>query len=75
MNTVWSEKVQGIKTLYLTRQLRFDDLFFPQYEKLFDLDKNGPLKILEIGCDPGALAQKKLWDTSVTITMVIRGNK
>ena len=49
MNTVWSEKVQGIKTLYLTRQLRFDDLFFPQYEKLFDLDKNAPLKILEIG--------------------------
>ena len=57
MNTIWSEKVQGIKTLYLTRQLRFDDLFFPQYEKLFGLDKNAPLKILEVGCGPGALAQ------------------
>lgn len=57
MNTIWSENVQGIKTLYLTRQLRFDDLFYSQYEKLFDLDKNAPLKILEIGCGPGALAQ------------------
>lgn len=57
MNTVWSEKVQGIKTLYLTRQLRFDDLFYSQYEKLFGLDKNASLKILEIGCGPGALAQ------------------
>ena len=73
MNTVWSEKVQGIKTLYLTRQLRFDDLFFPQYEKLFDLDKNAPLKILEIGCGPGALAQAlHRWYPNAQITAVDR---
>ena len=73
MNTIWSEKVQGIKTLYLTRQLRFDDLFFPQYEKLFGLDKNTPLKILEIGCGPGALAQAlHRWYPNAQITAVDR---
>jgi len=73
MNTVWSEKVQGIKTLYLTRQFRFDDLFFSQYEKLFDLDKNAPLKILEIGCGPGALAQAlHRWYPNAQITAVDR---
>ena len=73
MNTVWSEKVQGIKTLYLTRQLRFDDLFFPQYEKLFGLDKNAPLKILEVGCGPGALAQAlHRWYPNAQITAIDR---
>lgn len=73
MNTVWSEKVQGIKTLYLTRQLRFDDLFFSQYEKLFGLDKNAPLKILEIGCGPGALAQAlHRWYPNAQITAIDR---
>ena len=73
MNTVWSENVQGIKTLYLTRQLRFDDLFFPQYEKLFDLNKNAPLKILEIGCGPGALAQAlHRWYPNAQITAIDR---
>ena len=57
MNTVWSDNVQGIKTLYLSRKLRFDDIFFAQYEKVFDLDKDKELKILEIGCGPGALAE------------------
>ncbi len=73
MNTVWSEKVQGIKTLYLTRQLRFDDLFFAQYEKLFGLDKNATLKILEIGCGPGALAQAlHRWYPNAQITAIDR---
>lgn len=56
MNNIWSENIQGIKTLYLSRKLRFDDFFFEQYEKLFSLDKSQTLKILEIGCGPGALA-------------------
>lgn len=56
MNTIWSENIQGIKTLYLSRKLRFDDFFFEQYEKLFSLDKSRKLRILEIGCGPGALA-------------------
>lgn len=31
MNTVWSKYVQGAGTLYYTRKLRFDDMFFEQY--------------------------------------------
>ena len=57
MNTIWSEHVQGIKTLYLSRKLRFDDMFFEQYQRIFGIDKDKKLKILEIGCGPGALAE------------------
>lgn len=57
MNRIWSEKIQGIQTLHLSRELRFDDVFFPQYEKIFGFDKRKKLKILEIGCGPGALAK------------------
>lgn len=56
MNTLWSKYVQGTKTLYYSRKLRFHDLFSEQYRRLFDLDINKELKILEIGCGPGALA-------------------
>ena len=31
MNSIWSDNVQGIQTLYLSRKLRFDDVFFEQY--------------------------------------------
>ena len=31
MNNIWSEHVQGVMTLYLSRKLRFDDHFFEQY--------------------------------------------
>lgn len=57
MSSIWSENVQGIMTLYLSRKLRFDDMFFEQYRKAFDLDENAALDILEVGCGPGALAQ------------------
>ncbi len=57
MNTIWSKYVQGINTLYFTRKLRFDDMFAAQYKALFSLDEERPLKILEIGCGPGALAE------------------
>ncbi len=57
MNTIWSEHVQGIKTLYLSRKLRFDDMFFEQYQRTFKIDTNIKMKILEIGCGPGALAE------------------
>ena len=56
MNTIWSNYVQGTRTLYYSRKLRFNDLFSEQYKSLFDLDKEKALKILEIGCGPGALA-------------------
>lgn len=56
MNTVWSDRVQGIQTLYTSRRLRFSDELRDAYQKAFAL---GPehQKILEIGCGPGALAQ------------------
>ncbi len=56
MNDIWSKYVQGAKTLYYSRKLRFDDMFAEQYKTLFGLDENKNLKILEIGCGPGALA-------------------
>lgn len=56
MNDIWSKYVQGSKTLYYSRKLRFDDMFAGQYKKLFELDETANLKILEIGCGPGALA-------------------
>jgi SAM-dependent methyltransferase len=56
MNTLWSSAVQGVDTLYLSRELRFHDMFFPRYEPLFRLDRTRPLRILELGCGPGALA-------------------
>lgn len=57
MNTIWSDHVQGIDTLYLTRSLRFDHHFRDQYLPRFDLDSKKKLRILEIGCGPGALAE------------------
>ena len=73
MNTVWSENVQGISTLFPSRRLRFDDLFADQYRSLFDLDGNKKLKILEIGCGPGALAEAlHRWYPDAEITGVDR---
>ena len=73
MNNLWSDHVQGVMTLYLSRKLRFDDLFFNQYEKLFDLDQNRELNILEIGCGPGALAESlHRWYPKAQITAIDR---
>ena len=57
MHTVWSEHVQGIQTLYLSRKLRFGDCFSEQYRKAFRLDPDKRMRILEVGCGPGALAE------------------
>ena len=54
MNEFWSDHVQGVMTLYLSRKLRFDDQFFEQYRQLFALDENADLQVLEIGCGQGA---------------------
>ncbi|MBR3927917.1 MAG: class I SAM-dependent methyltransferase [Clostridia bacterium] len=56
MNENWSRFVQGVNTLYSSRVLRFDDCFFEQFVNAFQLDREKRLKILEIGCGPGALA-------------------
>ena len=76
MNSVWSDHVQGILTLYLSRKLRFDDLFFDQYDKLFRLNKERPYKILEIGCGPGALAEAlHRWYPNAEIVGIDRDSK
>lgn len=73
MNTVWSEHVQGVMTLYLSRKLRFDDDFFPQYDRIFHLDPDKEWKILEIGCGPGALAEAlHRWYPNARITAIDR---
>lgn len=73
MNTVWSEHVQGIMTLYLSRKLRFDDVFFEQYKNLFHLDQSAELRILEIGCGPGALAESmRRWYPKAHVTAIDR---
>ncbi|MDE7197351.1 MAG: class I SAM-dependent methyltransferase [Lachnospiraceae bacterium] len=56
MNDIWSKHVQGTKTLYYSRKLRFNDMFAERYKALFDVNEDRSLRILEIGCGPGALA-------------------
>lgn len=56
MNENWSKYVQGINTLYFSRKLRFDDMFSDQFVNAFQIDREKKIRILEIGCGPGALA-------------------
>ena len=55
MNTLWSDCIQGVQTLYLSRALRFDDRFAPRFLPLLSLDPTRPMDMLEVGCGPGAL--------------------
>ena len=72
-NTIWSEHVQGIQTLYLSRKLRFHDMFFEQYKETFDLGRVDGMKILEIGCGPGELAESlNRWYPGAQITAIDR---
>ena len=76
MNSIWSDYVQGVMTLYLSRKLRFDDHFFTQYDKVFNLDHDRELKILEIGCGPGALAEAlHRWYPRAQITAIDRDSR
>ena len=76
MNIIWSKYVQGTKTLYYSRKLRFDDMFAEQYKALFGLDQNKSIKILEIGCGPGALAGAlRRWYPNAEITAVDRDSE
>ena len=76
MNEFWSDHVQGVMTLYLSRKLRFDDQFFEQYRQLFALDENADLQVLEIGCGPGALAESlHRWFPHAEITAIDRDSR
>ena len=76
MNNIWSDHVQGVMTLYLSRKLRFDDVFSAQYDRLFRLDRSAELRILEIGCGPGALAESlHRWYPRAHITAVDRDSQ
>ena len=76
MNVIWSKYVQGIQTLYASRNLRFDDRFSAQYKNFFQLDETKPLKILEIGCGPGALASAlRRWYPNAEITAIDRDSE
>jgi len=76
MNTIWSSYIQGPKTLYYSRKLRFDDMFREQYKALFGLEEGKKLKILEIGCGPGALAGAlHRWYPEAEITAIDRDSE
>lgn len=68
MDTVWSQMIQGCMTLYASRRLRFHDRFRDRWLPLFDL-ADRTLRILEIGCGPGALAEAlRRWYPRAEIT-------
>ena len=76
MNVIWSKYVQGTKTLYYSRKLRFDDMFAKQYKALFNLEQDRNIKILEIGCGPGALAGAlHRWYPNAEVTAVDRDSE
>ena len=76
MNNIWSKYVQGTNTLYSTRKLRFNDMFAQKYKALFDLDESTKLKILEIGCGPGALAGAlHRWYPNAEVTAIDRDSE
>ncbi len=76
MNTIWSDYIQGVQTLYLSRNLRFHDRFSGRYLPLFQLDASAPLRILEIGCGPGSLAASlRRWYPSAAITALDRDSR
>lgn len=73
MNTDWSDHVQGIRTLYESRRLRFDDRFAGLYAPLLGLDALDAPRILEVGCGPGALAEALLrWEPGAQVTGIDR---
>ncbi|RRD94546.1 class I SAM-dependent methyltransferase [Clostridiales bacterium COT073_COT-073] len=73
MDKLWSEKVQGIMTLYLSRKLRFNQDTADSYKQLFQLDEHKNLRILEIGCGPGALAEAmRAWYPQAEIVAIDR---
>ena len=73
MNTIWSTYLQKIGTLYLSRTLRFSDLVREKYQSVVRLPVRTDMRILEIGCGPGSLAQSlHHWYPSASVTGIDR---
>lgn len=73
MNTIWSTYVQKIGTLYDTRSLRFSDIYKDKYLEAFKIEDRSNLKLLEIGCGPGALAESlRRWYPNISIYAIDR---
>ena len=73
-NTLWSDYIQRIGTLYLSRALRFDDTFKQKYVSAFAIE--GKKDILEIGCGPGALCESlHKWYPNANIVGVDRDSR
>lgn len=71
MNTIWSDNIQNIGTLYHSRTLRFSDTYKEAFQNAFCIGKNAG--ILEIGCGPGALTQSLArWYPDAAITGIDR---
>ena len=71
MNTIWSDNIQNIGTLYHSRTLRFADTYKEAFQNAFCIGKNAG--ILEIGCGPGALTQSLArWYPDAAITGIDR---
>ena len=71
MNTNWSDYVQGVGTLYLSRMLRFSDQHRQAYMQAVDLDGARRLRMVELGCGPGALTQSLArWYPNADITAI-----
>lgn len=71
MNTIWSDNIQNIGTLYYSRTLKFSDAYKEQYQNAFCIGSHA--NILEIGCGPGALTQSLArWYPDSTVTGVDR---
>ena len=57
MNELWSRQLQGVQPPSGGRRPRFQDCIKPHWPARFGLPARPGLRILEIGCGPGALAQ------------------
>ncbi|MCM1263520.1 MAG: hypothetical protein NC313_12465 [Butyrivibrio sp.] len=73
MNNIWSDNIQGIQTLYLSRRLKC--LKATAVEQEFGDSISDEENILEKYDSHIELYKKsiKQWDTNTIITMIIRG--